>query len=315
MVSHISVSEKHDVKPAFHPPRLSDEDVEVDTQATIEVIQNKFKCDNQIADRLLNPVPSIVVEPESHVCAEIAVKKSKLNPCQRIIVKDEELLYVEPETPEKPIIKLRINNQDILCLVDSGSDRSILKFEKLAHLEKSPEISNSSVRVRGLHSSSPVVGETPFTLRLPDKEVSVKALVLKNLKFKADILLGNDILFKTQAVIDYENKIVRLFNTDVPFCGDQYLKLGQLDQCFVADFRKNKKNRKKIKNNRVDVSKTQITGKNKEGNKIKSKLEENVHVMSTLIIPGNCMTTIPVYAKLEPGNYFVKKKVCPMVCL
>ena len=57
---------------------------------------------------------------------------------------------------------------------------------------------------------SPILGETKSQLKLTNETVPVKVLLLKGLNFQADMIIGNNVLNKTNAVISYGEKTVTI---------------------------------------------------------------------------------------------------------
>ena len=86
-------------------------------------------------------------------------------------------------------------------------------------LERTPVITESTIKVQGLNVTSPIVGETEFHLMLTNETVPVKALVLKGLKFQADVIFSNEVLNKTNAVMSYGEKTVTIFDHEISFLG------------------------------------------------------------------------------------------------
>ena len=63
-------------------------------------------------------------------------------------------------------------------------------------MESEPKISLGNIRVQGSNSSALIVGETEFYLKLNAEKIVVDAIILKHLKFRADILIGSDLIEK-----------------------------------------------------------------------------------------------------------------------
>ena len=80
-------------------------------------------------------------------------------------------------------------------------------------------MTDSKIKVQGLNAASPIVGETEFQLKLALETVPVKALILKGLKFQADLIIGNDLSNLTNAVINYGEQNVTIFDDETPFLG------------------------------------------------------------------------------------------------
>ena len=78
--------------------------------------------------------------------------------------------------------------------------------------------------------------------------VSVKEFILKGLKLQADLIIGNDVLNKTNAVISNGEQTVTIFDNEIPFMGTESQGTSENNQCLVADFIYiNKTNRRKLR--------------------------------------------------------------------
>ena len=97
-------------------------------------------------------------------CAEfnpICRKSHKL-----VIVRDNKLLCTHKmDHSDKPIVKLTVFNKILNCLIDSGSDRTIIKSEICQKLILMLKLLKAlSVCGKSMGKSS-VLGETPFQFR------------------------------------------------------------------------------------------------------------------------------------------------------
>ena len=293
------------------PPKRND----ISYSYGINVSKNKFSCEETIADSVVNQrekdvlINCEIVDPTKNVAYD------------RVIVKNNELLFLAKNNRQKPSIWLSVEKQPMSCIIDSGSDRTILKYERLKEIDKNAHIKESNLKVRGLSGVTPVVGESDISLKIKNKSIKVSALVIKDLKFKSDMLFGNDLLYQANAIINYEMKYVKLGNEKIPFIGTEGLRFNNED-CLVTEFNNYRRQRRKR------VSKTNVKAPHKDescnvekSEEIKSPAESNVvkgrskdktkgavHVLTEVVIPAHSMKAIKAYCKVRKGTYFVKKR-------
>ena len=319
----------------------------------IKVSNNKFQCSEEIATKVANKLSQSKSSSESelpvfahtNICAEIVKPCSNLSKdrshyeFKRVRVKNNNVQCFHRVQNHKPTIELCSNDKLIKCLIDTGSDRTIIKFEKLCELESEPKIIPSKIKVQGLNSSAQVVGETEFCLKLPTEKIVVKAIILKQLKFKADLILGNDLLQKTDSILSYAEKNISINGVIIPFIGNDgdYNHFDRTN-CLVADFEYVSRTSKKKANRaarklltvetnvvhaKEDIKLSGHPGDDKSINDNNKKLrniearekrEEKiklVHVLHDVIIPSNCFKCVTAYAKLAPGEYLINKSHLP----
>ena len=277
---------------------------------------NKFNCNENIASKLINREYSYHKDSEANFTAVI----KKEDTFKRLIVKADELFCYKRESKEdvKPVINLQVRDKKLRCLIDSGSDRTIVKHEILREIGET-NIRKSNVRVRGLTGVSHVIGETEFELRLSENiNHSVEALVIDNLKFRADAIIGSDLLKRTSAKIDYGNKTVYLGTDEIPFTGSNVQKtsclLGELTNDINERKRENKRKRAQIKtsgeitrNLKREIPKnknTEDTVREKYRNK---KKINQVHILCNTTISASSFGVHMGYSKLPIGTYIVNK--------
>ena len=159
---------------------------------------------NKLSQNKSSSESELPVFVHANICAELVKPCSNLSrnrshhAFKRVLVKNNNVKYFHRVQNHKPTVELCSNDQLINCLTDSGSDRTIIKFEKLIELETDPKIIPSNIQVQGLNSSAHVVGETEFCLKLLTEKAAVRTIILKQLKFRAYIIIGNDQLEKNK---------------------------------------------------------------------------------------------------------------------
>ena len=112
---------------------------ELKLEYNVDLSKNKFNCDDELA-RGINDEPST----ETNVCAEfnpICRKSHKL-----VIVLDNKLLCTHRMNhSDKPIANLTVDNKILNFLIDSGSDRTIIKSEILSRIDPNAKFVESTV--------------------------------------------------------------------------------------------------------------------------------------------------------------------------
>ena len=108
------------------------------------------------------------------------------------IKKENDLVLLSQSS--KPTIVLNANNKPMTCLLDSGSDRCLIKYSTLLKFDENPEITESNITIKGINGRSNVIGETELSIKIPESNdiVSCKALVLEEMNFAGQCLIGRD---------------------------------------------------------------------------------------------------------------------------
>ena len=152
---------------------------------------NRFECDEKIADSLINNRGermkfNCAEIAHNNLCAEVPVvfKKGCFDPeAQQFISLNNDQL----STDKKPCILFLANNNLLKAIVDSGSDRTIIKHERLRKFDPRSHLNPSTCKVRGLNGVSEVAGEVEFSMRSSEKmdtnRVAVSARVKKKIEF------------------------------------------------------------------------------------------------------------------------------------
>ena len=307
---------------------------------------NRFECSDELAENVAN---------KNAASAELTKIVSDKNNYNSVQVKENEVYFIQ-DNP-KPCVYLNAdtstnsgqgNERELFALVDSGSDRTIIKLEKLKKLNHRAIIKSTTTTVHGLSCiKTPVVGTTSLNFNLKEGEVEVEAIVMENLKIRYDSILGNDLLYAAKANIDYEETTVRLGGQIIPFTFRREDRSAQInlvesqDTIFAGIVRESKNERKKKRkaanklkretrikdyanehNRALGVSaEINYSGEaegqdnprdvtSKQRTKKKRRVDEkNVHVVADITVPQNSFSNILGYAKVTPGEYFLGKSI------
>ena len=108
----------------------------------------------------------MLVVSHTNICAEVIKPCSKLSKnlshhsFKSVLVKNNNVKVSHRIHASNPTIELCSNDPLLKCLVHTGSDRTIIKFEKLQELESELKITHINIKVHGLNSLGQVVDET-----------------------------------------------------------------------------------------------------------------------------------------------------------
>ena len=260
------------------------------------LINNRFTCDDVLAEKLVNGRDTNNYV-ETNLTAELPVRDWNY----RNFTRKKNLVVLESQ--RKPTIVLNAKDKALACLVDSGSDRCLIKYETLQRLEDNPEINQSQLRVRGIAGDSRVVGETKLEIMLPEtgNVIEVMALVLRDMNYKGHIILGNDLLRKSKSVIDYAKETITIDGIVLPFVRketDTKNVPGSMEEHSIVANLCTGSTRKKRKNH---TRKVKEVGSNK-------KITYTVHLASDVTLEAKSMTTICGHTGSFAGQYVVKNR-------
>ena len=150
------------------------------------------------------------------------------------------------------------------------------------------------------------------------------------------MIVGNDVLNKTNAIISYEEQTVIIFDNVIPYVGITGSQSTSVNnQCLIADFiYVSKSDKKKLRRTKKPCEKSVTEIAEYASNcrvdklivhdqviipvvsKMKAKTntckkqgaqKQNVHVLSDITVPASRCMTVLAYAKLSPADYIVSK--------
>ena len=274
-------------------------------------INNKFTCNEELAEKVRNkedPYSSSDDEVNSRLCTEVlgVDYKNRRKWVPRSLTKNgKNIILLEKE--QKPTIVLSAKNKLLNCLIDSGSDKCLIKYETLEELDSLSEIKKANVKVNGLNGTSRVTGKTDLKLKLGEEEITCKALVLKNMNYPGHIILGRDLLETNNAILDFGKNKITINGVDVDFSRstkDKELssKMRE-DVCLMANY-VSKGRRKKAK----DKSKLKKSQLSKEDKNDIRKTKAKVHLSCETTLEAGTFKVLYGHSNLIPGEYNVKKK-------
>ena len=288
----------------------------------------KYCCDENIANQIVNKRDKPYID--TNLCTELINfnKTKKINKSWNTVKFKKKNDLVLLSQSSKPTIVLKANNKPMSCLLDSGSDRCLIKYSTLLNFDDKPEICKSDVVIKGVNGKSNVIGETDLSIKIPDCDqiFSCKALVLKDMNFSGHCLIGRDILNDTGAVIDFQENKVIIQGIPIPFCqAKEFLddkKAFHESDCLLAlTCNKRQLERRKIKE---DKKRNNISQKpkaksqpdsyvrselNNESIKREKVVTANVHISSDVEIPSSSITVIYGHVKVLPGNYLLERNI------
>jgi len=237
-----------------HRSHVSDD---VNNPPLSERVDTLFNCTNRF-DTL----------EEKELSAEVCIAASvveKLDPNIEWNFEQKNNICVLRNT-QKPVIVLKTENDFLNALVDTGSERCIVKYENLRCMDKQ-SVKSTNVKIKGIVGNAEVVGEVTLNLNFRNNQVvTTDALIIKNASFDYDIILGRDILKDAQ--LDFNKKCINIKDTTVEFISksdgvrskrEQIFSALSESECLVSNIISLKKRRKKnkivTKTNKQDVSK------------------------------------------------------------
>lgn len=221
---------------------------------------NKFECDDSLANELINNIdnpPYPVVNFDVNLVTHLSGGNVKNKWKQKRVSKDKEIISLE-ET-NKPTIVLNSKNKLLTCLLDSGSDRCLIKYETLQELNETDAIAKlNNTKIRGVGGSINVIGETELIIKLPDNDnqIKVKALVIKGLTYQGNIILGRDVFEREQVTLNFKNNTVTINDNVYNFMRKRVpnnLEIGP--ECLISNILKRNKKRLDGKNKNNIVNK------------------------------------------------------------
>ena len=194
-------------------------------------------------------------------------------------------------------------------MLDSGSDRCIIKKEALCKLSNNAKISKTNLKIRGLTGQTKVNGETKIVFKIGGTEVKISVLVMEGLTFQGDGILGSDFLKLGKCVIDYPNLVLKVGHRSIPFLVVNETNTGlNEDENFLGEFLKRKRKRRKQNGDANDKTKTKT--ENRKRKRLNDKIA--VHVLNDVTVPANSLKVIQGHFKVKRiGDYIVKKNVLP----
>ena len=295
------------VKPARHARSCHTKDCHDDNITNNSINKRYEHIDTNLCTELINYKKSNYVNKKWN-----AVKFKKEN---NLVILSQS---------NKPTIVLNANNKPMSCLLDSGSDRCLIRYSTLLKFDENPEITESNVIIKGVNGKSNVIGETELSIKIPecDQIFSCKALVLKDMNFAGHCLIGRDILNDAGAIIDFQANKLIIQGVPIPFCQTKDFienkKAFHESDCLLAlTCNKKLRLRNKLKEDRkreVRLEKKPYENddkNNKEGNSNKINIVKtaNVHCSSDIEIASSSISVIYGHANVSPGNYLLEKNI------
>jgi len=273
--------------------------------------KNRYECNELLAQKIRNNEQSDSSEEEieNYLCTELVVsKKSKWY--TRDIKQEPEKELIVIHKIKKPTIVLSAKNKLLNCLVDSGSDRCLIKYETIEALNSTDEIQKANVKVNGLNGTSQVTGEIELKIKVPgsSEKICCKALVLKNMNYPGNLILGRDLLESSNAVVDFGNSKISINGQDIEFSKnmryESLVKDMKAENCLMANFvgagKRKKEGERKLLNRNKNLK--------PEQKRSVRKTKGIVHLSCGITLKGGTLNTLYGHSKLMPGEYRVKKK-------
>lgn len=192
-------------KPKVHPKTDKSNESRKNEQKKTEVgvKRNCFNCG--LPDHFSKECPTKENGPKCFKCGErghIAAKCSE----KRADVKDS---YVATQvTQTKCIKKVAVNGHDIVALIDTGSDLSLMRADQYADIG-SPPLEHKDTRFRGIGLKENVaLGEFHAELRVDEHSYSVFIRVVANDVISHKFLIGTDFLNTVELRVKSGNVLI-----------------------------------------------------------------------------------------------------------
>ena len=283
--------------------------------------ENKFACDDLLAKRVADWRTS-----NSHYDAMLITQllgaRAKNNWNSKRITVNSPVIKISERT--KPTILLKKDNKNLKCLVDSGSDRCVVKYETLEAIKDDAEITPvKNVHLKGIGGRVRVIGETRLSIKLPNSlhVMQVEALVIRGSDYDGNIILGRDLFYDQGAILDFGKRTLTIGGYEIPFVKncDENKKLDRTCLMSIVEKKKKKRISMNLKNRDQNVySLEEVNNCNIAERKEKRKRRKKkkkliahkssiVHICSDTRVEAQCMATLCAFAKVEPGEYIVTR--------
>ena len=318
------------------------------TENNISALRDKItiECNNRY-DKLKEIE---VADREIEVCLAASVIKNLASDSEYWRMYKRKNLTVIRRS-RKPVIIVRndksANDETWNALIDTGSERCLLNYKQFKCLGNE-HLHDSKVRIKGVTGETTnVVGEVELNLKLSNgKTVTTDALILKDVNFAYDLILGRDVL--QEAEIDLKHGTLKLQGETIDFMDKEKTTHREFvadTDCLVAQLvmQQNRNKRKPWNNSFRKIAETMNVSQLNNDDDAKIKADEpslrknnaaeeeiptrdihrddpkikhkrrsgyrpNVHVNSE-IIEANTMKCINAFARSNAGEYILPKKM------